>query len=167
MIKELLKEGNKRYFEAETEQGKLLFYVYEWQWEDKPQTIEKIDTAFKNANIPSYIKERYTMQQLINEPLAIFQLNIYNFGSELQPMNMSLWEYKTFIKKDQNVPKALKMAFISNQHDESYFYIACESNDSDSMVTKNNMNIVNKYVNFLYHELETILHKNFSHIESY
>ena len=166
MIKELLKEGNKRYFIAEGELGNILFNIYEWE-SDKPKTLDEIETAFLTSDIPSYLKEKYSLEQLLNEPLAIFELSMYGFGSELQPKCMSLWEYKTFIKKDQDIPKGLKMAFINQPSDEDCFYIACESYDNDSMVTRKNMDIVNKHTHVLYNELEAILGKSFSHVESY
>lgn len=154
IIKELLKENDKRYFEASTGDQKILFYVYEF---DRPYTMQKIEEGFKYAALPE--------KGLKNKPLIIYQLDIYKFGSFLKTMYMSLWEYLTFIKRINNVPKALKMAFISQEAD--YFYIACESNNSDSMVTRGNMLIVNKYVTTITDELRKLLHKDFSHVEAY
>lgn len=168
MIKELLKEGNKRYFLVEGQQGNILFSIYEWDWNNQ-KTLEEIETGFLNADIPSYLKDRYTLEQLLNEPVAIFELEIINNNyqkvSYLKPMNMSLWEYETLVKNNKEVPKALKMAFISQEEDS--FYIACESYDSDSMVTSKNMNTVNKWLSNLTKELEKVLNKCYGHVEAY
>lgn len=166
MIKELLKEGNRKYFLAEGENGNIIFSV--WQWEgDQPKATEEIETAFLTSNIPNYLKEKYTLKDLLEEPLAIFELSINKFSNELQPKNMSLWEYDTFIKNNKNAAKALKMAFINKLQDEDTFYIACESFDSDSMVTKKNMNVVNEYLFYNSKEIEKVLNKTFSHVEAY
>lgn len=123
------------------------------------------------SDIPSYLQGKYTLEELLNEPLAIFELEIinnrYEQRSTLKPMNMSLWEYETFIKNNFETPKALKMAFITQEREEGNFYIACESYDFDSMVTKSNMKIVNSFVTRLYNELEKVTNKRYSHIESY
>lgn len=153
-IKELLKENDKRYFEVNSGNTKVLFYVYEF---DRSYTIQEIEDGFKYAALP----EKETTDKL----LTIYQLDIYKFGSFLKTMYMSLWDYLTFIKKLNNVPKALKMAFISQEN--TYFYIACESNDLDSMVTRGNMQIVEKYVTTITDELKKLLHKDFSHVEAY
>lgn len=166
-IKELCKEGSKRYFQTIKNNQKIIFSIYDFN-EENPKSIEQVEKSFKSAKLPSYIIEKYTIQQIFNKPLAIFQLDIYKWGNELRPMNMSLWEYRSFIKEDKRVSKALKMASISQSCiDDDSFYIACENCDSDSMVNDKNMSIVNRCVNSLSKELEKILGKSFSHVESY
>ena len=168
MLKELIREGNKRYFLAEGEEGNILFSFYEW---NKECSIDEIETALLLSDIPSYLQGKYTLEELLNEPLAIFELEIisnrYEQRSTLKPTNMSLWEYETFIKNNFEIPKALKMAFITQEREEGNFYIACESYDSDSMVTKSNMKIANSFVARLYKELEKVTNKRYSHTESY
>ena len=153
-IKELLRENDQRYFEASAEDHKVLFYVYEF---DRSYTMQEIEDGFKYAALSE--------KGITNEPLLIYQLDIYKFGSFLKSMYMSIWDYLTFINGINNAPKALKMAFISQKN--HHFYIACESNDSDSMVTRGNMKIVEKYVTTITDELKKLLHKDFSHVEAY
>lgn len=167
MLKELIREGNKRYFIEEGKEGNILFSIYEWS---KEYTLDEIESALLLADIPSYLQGKYTLEQLLNEPLAIFELEIisnkYEQRNIIKPMNMSLWEYETFIKKE-DVSKALKMAFITQEREEQSFYIACESYDSDSMVTNSNVKIVNNFINRLYKELEKVTNKKYSHLEAY
>jgi hypothetical protein len=153
-IKELLKENDKRYFETNVGNTKVLFYVYEF---DRSYTMQEIEDGFKYAALPE--------EGITNGSLLIYQLDIYKFGSFLKSMYMSIWDYLTFINGINNAPKALKMAFISQEN--TYFYIACESNDSDSMVTRGNMQVVNKYITTITDELKKLLHKDFSHVEAY
>jgi len=153
-IKELLKENDKKYFEASTGNRKVLFYVYEF---DHSYTMQEIEDGFKYAALPE--------EGITNGPLLIYQLDIYKFGSFLKSMYMSIWDYLTFINGINNIPTALKMAFISQE--DHHFYIACENNDSDSMVTRGNMQVVEKYVTTITDELRKLLHKDFSHVEAY
>ncbi|AAK79120.1 hypothetical protein BJV85_002851 [Clostridium acetobutylicum] len=164
MIKKLAKEGNRRYFKIEKKGVKILFSIWEFE-SDNLKDIPEIEKIFINSCLPSYLREEYTLECLIKQPLEIFELDIIR--NELTPMNMSLWEYETFIKENSKAPKALKMAFINQCKDESTFYIACESFDPESMVTSKNMKIVNEYVFHHKQEIEEVINKSFTHVESY
>ena len=164
MIKLILNDGNKKYFEGEKEGKKFIFCIYEFF---KTHTLEQINKAFEDAKLESYILERHSFEEITNEPLNLLQLNIYNFGSTFTVLNYNLYEYEKFINKIGSPEKALKSACICKDREGSYFYIACEENDEESRLTKNNISIIEKKVRELIKPIEKLLNMNYSHTETY
>lgn len=165
MIKELFKDGNNRYFEGEKEGKKVFFKVFEYV---KDYTFEEIEKAFNESDLVDYVKERYSMSEILKESLNnLFSLQIYSFGQWLEPQNFNLYEYDKLIKGNQSPLNALKSACICKDREGEYFYIACEPYDASSALTKNNINIIHEYVNDHVKEFEDILKFNYSHTEIY
>lgn len=124
-------------------------------------TEAEIEDRWAEAKLPSYIKD---VDDCFNNPLRLFEFVIFNSWVELNPVNMSIWEYETLVKDKSEVNKALKMAYISQDRDNKTFSINCESYDGESMVTEKNMKEVYKWRNNGgIEELERFL--NLEHIE--
>ena len=169
MIKELLKEGYKRYFEGEKLGKKIIFSVYEWDKEDI-KSIEEIEKAFNEADLPQWVREEIeTLEQRLNrDPLNnLFALKMYSFRNDLEAQNYNLYEYEKFIQGVAQPPKALKSACICRDRESSYFYIACEPYDEESALTRDNIKIIENHVGMLVNEIEKLLGKNYSHTEIY
>ena len=162
-MKLLLKTNTKNYYEAEKEGQKIIVGVWNY---DEARTTEELKTGLKAADIPSYLKPKYTIKTLCNEPLGnLFDLSIYKHWSELSSKNYNLFEYDYFIKGNKKANKSLKSACICQNSNENYFYIAIEPYDSE--VTKEDLKVINSYVNTYVKEIEILLNKNYSHTEIY
>lgn len=164
MIKLILNDGNKKYYEGEKEGKKILFCVYDF---NNNHTLEKINEAFRSAQLENYISEHHSLEEITSEPLNLLQLNIYNFGSTFTVLNYNLYEYEKFINKIEAPEKALKSACICRDRDAGYFYIACEEHDNESRLTKKNISIIEKKVNELVPSIQGLLNMNYSHTEIY
>lgn len=123
-------------------------------------TEDQILEAYPDAKIPSYIPAEH-IDDLFNNPLRIFDLVIYNSWVELNPLNMSIWEYETLIKGKNNVNPALKMAFISQDNENNTFCIDCEAYDQESPVNSKTVAIVQKWLSTGISELEKLLNKEY------
>lgn len=169
MIKELLKDGYKRYFEGEKFGKKIIFSVSEWDQEDiKP--IEEIEKAFNDADLPQWVREEIeTLEQRLNRDSLsnLFSLRMYSFRNDLEAQNYNLYEYEKFIQGVAEPPKALKSACICKDRESSYYYIACEPADSESALTRGNVTIIEKHISMLTDEIEKVLGMNYSHTEIY
>lgn len=168
MIKELFKDNYKRYFQAEKFGKKIIFTVYEWDQDDiKP--IEQINELFNNADIESYLKEKYTLESILNEDSLsnLFNLDIQSYDTTLAPKNYNLYEYEKLIQGIAEPPKALKSACICRDREGQYFYIACEPADSESALTRDNVKIIESHVSALVEDIEKKLNMNYSHTEIY
>lgn len=164
MIKLILNDGCKKYYEGEKEGKKILFCVYDF---NNNHTLEKINEAFRSAQLENYILERYSSEEITSEPLNLLQLNIYSFGSTFTVLNYNLYEYEKFINKIAAPDKALKSACICKDKKGGYFYIACEEYDEESRLTKKNISIIEKKVSELIQGIEKILNMGYSHTEIY
>lgn len=165
MIKELLRVGDSRYFEGEREGEKIFFEVFEYC---NTYTLEEIEKAFKNADIPGYLKGKYTLKSILLEPLGnLFKLDIYKWGNTLNPKNFNLFEYEMFIKGNNDPHPSLKSACICKGREESYFYIALEEYDHTSCLNKENKTCIRNYLLFNTKAIEKILGYHCSHVEEY
>lgn len=164
MIKLILNDGYKKYYEGEKEGKKILFCVYDFS---NNHTLEKINKSFEAAQLENYIAEHHSLKEITSEPLNLLELNIYSFGSTFTVLNYNLYEYEKFINGVASPEKALKSACICRDRDGGYFYIACEENDEESRLTKNNISIIEKKVSELYKGIEKLLNMNYSHTEIY
>lgn len=162
-MKLLLETRSKNYYEAERNGNKLILGVLNF---GETKTINQLSNGFEIADIPGYLKDKYSIESICKEPLGnLFDLNIYSFGSELQPKNYNLFEYEYFIKGNKEANKSLKSACICSNSGKDYFYIAVEPYESD--LTREDIKIIESYVNTHIKELETLLNMNYSHTEIY
>lgn len=165
MIKELFRVNDKRYFTGEKEGKEVIFAVFEFL---NTYTLEEIEKAFNDADLVSYVKERYTLKEVLSEPLNnLFQLDIYKFGQWLTPVNYNLYEFERLIQGNEKAKDSLKSACICKGRGENYFYIALEEYDCTSRLTRENREYIDKYLYFKTELLEKILNCNCSHVESY
>lgn len=152
--------GMKRYFDIETEKGKVLVSIREWA-SDPHRTLEEVLSIFETAEFSSYdtgIDYEY--------PLSIYSLTSFKFRNEISSNNMSLWEYETLIKGN-TVHPALKCAFIQKDENSEEVSVICESYDIDSHTTKENLQIVYKHWNSVKREIMQLLNKKSEYIESF
>lgn len=138
MLKEIKRDNERIYFK---DKDNLIICVWDW---DNDLTIEKVVEAYRNSSLPGYVPISFS--ELHKKPLPIYQLSIYDFGSELEPMNMSLWEYETFIKGNNKANKKLKSAFISFNASINSLYIGVENFDEESIVTTESLQDIEKYI---------------------
>lgn len=165
MIKELFKINDKRYFEGDKNNQKIIFTVFEFS---KSYTVEEIEKALNDADLPSYLKDKYTIEEMTKEPLNnLFQLDIYDWGCSLNPMNYNLYEFERIIQGNEKAKDSLKSACICKGRESNYFYIALEEYDYTSRLTRENRQYIDKYLYFKTSLLEKILNCNCSHVESY
>lgn len=135
MLKEIKRDNERIYFK---DKDNLIIYVWDW---NNNLTIEKVVDAYRNSSLASYVPISFS--ELHKKPLPIYQLSIYDFGSEIKPMNMSLWEYETFIKGNDKANKKLKSAFINFN---TSLYIGVENFDKESIVTNESLQDIEEYI---------------------
>jgi hypothetical protein len=171
LIQKLIKVGNKQYYKMKAVEGQdIIFSVFMWEDSSKNPTDEEIELALFSAKLPSYIAENHSLNEELEKPLAIFELEIYNNqyhkASYLKPLNMSLWEYEYFIKGNTEIHPALRSAFISKYSDDTLL-ICCESYDNESMLTAKNRSIINQKVVEIEKELLEVTGRNYLEVEMY
>lgn len=165
MIKELFKIDVTRYFEGDKEGKKVIFQVYE---HINNYTLEEIEKAFYESDLVDYIKERYTLKEILEENLNnLFQLDIYSWGNLLTPKNYNLYEFERIIQGNNNPHNSLKSASICRNIAGDYFYIGLEEYDHTSILNKENRTYIDKYLHFKTELLEKILNCKCSHVEEY
>lgn len=158
MIKEVLSMRNRRYYKADDG----IFHIFVWEERPNNLTEEKIESAWNNAKLPSYVTDA-TIEELKNKPLALFNLSIYSDASYIEPQNMSLYEYEYFIKGNAKPEPALKSAFIMKDGDT--LCIMCEPYDFESALTKENKDIINRIAMKYRNELCDILNSEGFYVE--
>lgn len=136
--------------------------------------VEEIEEALKVAELPSYLKNKYSsIEEIIEEGELndLFELKISPskeyYWAELSPSNYSLFEYLKLVKGQNTVPDALKSAYISKSFQEGTYSIACESYDDTSMINSRNVSIIEKYVHILKDELSLLMGVDYTHMEVY
>lgn len=159
MLRELKRDGNRIYFE---DKDNLIIYVWDW---DNDLTIEKAVDAYRNSSLPSYVPLSFS--ELHKRTLPICQLSIFSFGSEIKPMNMSLWEYETFIKGNNKANKKLKSAFINFDADTDNLYVAVENFDAESIVTVKSLQDIENYISEHKKEICELFNTDYIRLEIY
>lgn len=159
MLKELRRDNNRVYFE---DKDKLLVYAWDWNGD---LTVERAVEAYRDSSLPSYVP--LSFNELHKRPLPICQLSIYDFGSEIKPMNMSLWEYETFIKGNNKANKKFKSAFINFDADTNNLYVAIENFDAESIVTTKSLQDIEKYISEHKEEICKLFNTDYIGLEIY
>ena len=162
MLKLVLKTNTKDYYTGEREGKKFIVGNFKFG-DSKNKTIDQLTEEFENAELETYLKDRYDLFEMAEKPLGNL-FDIENFSKPiLKPLNYNLFEYDFFIKRNKEPLQGLKHACICE--DEGYFYIAVEPYDSN--INKKDRQDIYVYVNKYSKEIEKLLGKNFSHIEEY
>ena len=162
MLKLVLKTNVKDYYTGEREGKKFIVGNFKYG-DSKNKTIEQLTEEFENAELETYLKDRYNLFEMADEPLGNL-FDIKNFSKPiLIPLNYNLFEYDFFIRGNKEPLQGLKHACICEG--EGYFYIAVEP--YDSAITKKDRQDIYAYVNKYSKEIEELLGMNFSHIEEY
>ena len=119
-------------------------------------TEDKILEAYTCAEVPSYIPDSH-IDGLFTNPLRLFTLSIYKSGAELNPVNMSIWEYEALIKHNSNTDPAFKMAYISQDEESGTYCVNCEACDYESRVNSESVKKVYNWLHDNKKELERLL----------
>lgn len=164
MLKLVLKTNVKDYYIGEREGKKFIVGNFKYG-DSKNKTIEQLTEEFENAELETYLKDKYDLFEMAGKPLGnLFDLE--NFSKPvLKPLNFNLFEYDFFIRGNKEPLQGLKHACICEDRDGDYFYIAVEP--YDSAITKKDRQDIYAYVNKYSKEIEKLLKMNFSHIEEY
>ena len=164
MLKLVLKTNTKDYYTGEREGKKFIVGNFKYG-DNKNKTIEQLTEEFENAELETYLKDRYDLFEMAEKPLGNL-FDIENFSKPiLKPLNFNLFEYDFFIRGNKEPLQGLKHACICEDRDGGYFYIAVEP--YDSAITKEDRQNIYAYVNKYSKEIEELLGMNFSHIEEY
>ena len=164
MLKLVLKTNTKDYYTGERDGKKFIIGNFKYG-DSKNKTIEQLTEEFENAELETYLKDRYDLFEMADKPLGNL-FDIENFSKPiLKPLNYNLFEYDFFIRGNKEPSQGLKHACICEDRDEGYFYIAVEP--YDSAITKKDRQDIYAYVNKYSKEIEELLGMNFSHIEEY
>ena len=164
MLKLVLKTNTKDYYIGEREGKKFIVGNFKYG-NSKYKTIEQLTEEFENAELETYLKDRYNLFEMADKPLGNL-FDIKNFSKPiLIPLNYNLFEYDFFIRGNKEPAQGLKHACICEDRDGNYFYIAVEP--YDSAITKKDRQNIYTYVNKYSKEIEELLVNNFSHIEEY
>ena len=164
MLKLVLKTNTKDYYVGEREGKKFIVGNFKYG-NSKYKSVDQLTEEFENAELETYLKDRYDLFEMAEKPLEnLFDIeNI--FKPILKALNYNLFEYDFFIKGNKEPIQGLKHACICEDIDGGYFYIAAEPYDSP--ITKEDRQNIYAYVNKHSKEIEKLLGMNFSHIEEY
>lgn len=164
MLKLVLKTNIKDYYIGEREGKKFIIGNFKFG-DNKNKSVEQLTEEFENAELESYLKDRYDLLEMVEKPLGnLFDLENF-FKPVLKPLNFNLFEYDFFIRGNKEPAHGLKHACICEDRDGGYFYIAVEPYDLP--ITKKDRQDIYTYVNKHSKEIEELLKMDFSHIEEY
>lgn len=164
MLKLVLKTNTKDYYIGERKGKKFIVGNHKYG-DNKCKSVEQLTEEFENAELESYLKDRYDLFEMADKPLGnLFDLENF-FKPVLKPLNYNLFEYDFFVRGNKEPLQGLKHACICEDRDGNYFYIAVEP--YDSAITKKDRQDIYTYVDKHSKEIEKLLGMNFSHIEEY
>ena len=144
-------------YEGVKENQKIYFKI--WVFGDAP-TLEEVENALRTAEIDKYSQFKTVKENIDNDIIAFFELRISS--KELTPLNLSAYDYEVCYKKNLKPNNALRSTAIVQEED--YFYVACEPCDYQSSLNNKNLQTI---FNYNFKDIENVINKKFSHIETY
>ena len=157
MLKLLKSCASYNIYEGEKENQKIYFKI--WVFGDAP-TLEEVEKSLEVAKIDKYSQFKTVKENIDNDIIAFFELSISR--KELTPLNLSAYDYEVCYKKNLKPNNALRSTAIIQE--DNYFYVACEPCDFQSDLNNKNLQTI---FNYNFKDIENVINKKFSHIETY